>query len=96
MAHYTYDYSCSHGRGSVQLFGKTCDRERKLTWLGESMVCPDCYKLRAHSRQAKARMPDSTGDFRVRLSRATCRGSGSEAAISARSRALTSRTARRS
>ena len=30
--------------------------------------------LLIHSRQVKARMPDSTGDFRVRLSRATCLG----------------------
>jgi len=49
-----------------------------------------------HSRQVKARMPDSIGDFRVRLSRSTCLGSGSNAANSARSQALTSRTARRS
>ena len=41
-------------------------------------------------------MPDSTGDFRVRLSRATCLGSGSKVINSAKSRALMSRTARRS
>ena len=50
----------------------------------------------AHSRQVKAKMPDSTGEFRVRLSRATCLGSGSNAINSARSRALMSRNARRS
>ena len=53
-------------------------------------------KARAHSRQVKARIADSTGDFRVRLSRSTCLGSGSNASNSARSRALISRTARRS
>jgi hypothetical protein len=50
----------------------------------------------AHSRQVKARMPDSTGDFRIRLSRSTCLGSGSNAINYAKSRDLISRTARRS
>ena len=49
-----------------------------------------------HSRQVKAKMPDSTGDFRLRLSLTTCLGSGSKVINSARSWALMSRTARRS
>ena len=49
-----------------------------------------------HSRQVKAKMPDSTGDLRVRLSLTTCLGSGSKVINSARSWALMSRTARRS
>ena len=49
-----------------------------------------------HSRQFKAKMPNSTGDFRLRLSLTTCLGSGSKVINSARSRALMSRTARRS
>ena len=48
----------------------------------------------AHSHQLKATIPDSTGNFRVRLSRSTCLGSGSNVSNYARSRALISRTAR--
>lgn len=54
-----------------------------------------CY-VAAHLRQVKARMPDSIGYFQVRLSRSMCLGSGSNAARSARSQALTRRTVRRS
>ena len=54
------------------------------------------YWAPTHSRQVKAWMPASTGDFRVRLPRSTCLGSGSNVSNSARSRALISRTARRS
>jgi glycogen debranching enzyme len=51
----------------------------------------DIYRSWAasHWRQVSALIPDSTGDFRRRLSRRTCRGSGSKAASSSRSRALT-------
>ena len=49
-----------------------------------------------HSRQVKARMPDSTGYFRIRLSRSTCLRSGSNAANSSKLRALMSRTASKS
>ena len=50
----------------------------------------------SHSRQVKAEIPDSTGEFRLRLSLTTCLGSGSKVINSARLRALMSRTARRS
>ena len=52
--------------------------------------------LHAHSRQFKARIPDSTGDWRARLSRVTCLGSGLKAATAARSVDLTRCTASRS
>ena len=32
MAKYSYSYACGHGTGSVSLFGKGADRERKLAW----------------------------------------------------------------
>lgn len=44
MAKYSYSYACGHGTGSVSLFGKSADRERKLAWYEQNMVCPECYK----------------------------------------------------
>lgn len=37
---YIINYSCGHS-GTVQLFGKTADRERKVKWL-ETQICPAC------------------------------------------------------
>ena len=47
---------------------------------------PDWVWASAHLLQVKAEMPDSTGDFQIRLSRTTCLGSGSKVINSARSR----------
>lgn len=44
MAKYTYTYACGHGHGEIQLFGKNDERERRLIWMSENMVCKDCYK----------------------------------------------------
>lgn len=41
MAKYNVTYKCNH-EGTVELFGKSVDRERKLEWL-ESALCPECY-----------------------------------------------------
>lgn len=41
MAKYNVTYKCNH-EGTVELFGKTTDRERKLEWL-ETTLCPECY-----------------------------------------------------
>jgi hypothetical protein len=57
--------------------------------LGTSEAAP-------HSRQVKARMPDSTGDFRVRLSLWMCLESGLKAAESSRLRAFMRCVANRS
>ena len=57
---------------------------------------PGRVKQSTHSRQVKAKMPDSMGDLRVRLSLTTCLGSGVKAASSARQPDLIIRTARRS
>ena len=51
--------------------------------------CTGFSRPTTHWRQVSALIPDSTGDSRRRLSRRTCRGSGSKAASSSRSRALT-------
>lgn len=56
MAQYSYTYACGHGTGTVTLFGKNADRERKLSWYEQNMICPDCYKAKksAEDEAAKA------------------------------------------
>ena len=41
MAKYNVNYKCNH-EGTVELFGKTADRENKIAWL-ETTLCPECY-----------------------------------------------------
>lgn len=40
---YTITYSCGHG-GTIELFGKSAERERRIEWLENNGLCPDCYK----------------------------------------------------
>lgn len=40
---YDVTYSCGH-TATVELFGKSEDRERKLHWMETEGMCPDCYK----------------------------------------------------
>lgn len=54
MAKYTYQYACGHGTGVVSLFGKNAERERKLAWYADNMVCPDCYKLQKQQEDNEA------------------------------------------
>lgn len=42
MAKYTVKFSCGH-EGTVNLYGRASDRERKLKWL-ETQLCWDCQK----------------------------------------------------
>lgn len=44
MAKYTVNYSCGHGSIVKELFGKVSERERKIEWMEENLVCPECYK----------------------------------------------------
>lgn len=39
---YDVTYSCGH-TATVELFGKSEDRERKLHWMEAEGMCPDCY-----------------------------------------------------
>lgn len=41
MAKYDVTYKCTH-EGTVELFGKTTDRMKKIEWL-ETTLCPECY-----------------------------------------------------
>ena len=43
MAKYTVTYSCGH-TGTVELIGKSADRESKILWYETKAVCPDCHK----------------------------------------------------
>ena len=45
---YEIEYACGH-TGTVQLFGKTADRERKVKWL-ETQICPACEKIEREQR----------------------------------------------
>ena len=54
MAKYSYPYACGHGTGTVTLYGKTSDRERKLAWYEQNMVCPDCYKAKKSAENEAA------------------------------------------
>lgn len=41
MAKYEVKMACGHIH-TVELFGKASDRERKIKWLEENGICPDC------------------------------------------------------
>lgn len=41
MAKYEVKMACGHTH-TVELFGKTSDRERKIKWLEENGICPEC------------------------------------------------------
>lgn len=41
MAKYNVNYTCGH-EGTVELFGKTTDRMKKIEWMEENL-CPECY-----------------------------------------------------
>ena len=43
MAKYTVLMSCGH-EDTVDLFGKTADRERKIEYYKSSGLCKECYK----------------------------------------------------
>lgn len=43
MAKYEIKYLCGHS-GTIQLFGKNEDRERKIKYYESHYICPDCYK----------------------------------------------------
>ncbi len=48
---YEIKYACGH-TGTVQLFGKTADRERKMKWL-ETQSCPACEHAEIEKRRAE-------------------------------------------
>jgi len=53
MAKYNVTYSCGHTE-TIQLYGNIEDRERKIKWLSENGLCPDCYKKQKAAERAVA------------------------------------------
>lgn len=51
MAKYEVKMSCGHIY-TIELFGKTADRERKIKYLEESGVCPDCKRAEKNAERA--------------------------------------------
>ena len=54
MAQYTYPYRCGHGSGTVRLYGKESERQRKLAWYANTFVCLECYKKQKAEEDAAA------------------------------------------
>ena len=52
MAKYDITYSCGHS-ATIQLYGKTEEREKKIKWLESEGFCPECYKK--YQREEAAR-----------------------------------------
>jgi hypothetical protein len=52
MAKYNVTYGCGHS-GTVSLYGKNVDRERKLKWM-ETVDCLDCCRIKRESAHAEA------------------------------------------
>ena len=52
MAKYNITYSCGH-EGTVQLFGKSEERERKIKYYEEFGLCAECYKKQKQEENTK-------------------------------------------
>jgi len=53
MAKYTVKYACGYGVHEEQLFGKNTERESKIQWMENCMVCPECYKKQKEEEAKK-------------------------------------------
>lgn len=40
---YDITYSCGH-TATIQLYGNTAERERKIAWMERDGLCPECYR----------------------------------------------------
>ena len=58
MAKYDVTYNCNH-EGTVELFGKTTDRMKKIEWMEENL-CPECYAREQAQLQNKGRQIEET------------------------------------
>lgn len=52
MAKYTVTFSCGH-EATIELFGKDADRKRKIAYLEESGICPECYAAAREAEKAE-------------------------------------------
>lgn len=53
MAKYQVTFSCGHTE-TVQLFGKTKDRERWIKWAEENKLCQDCWQAAKEEQRQQA------------------------------------------
>ena len=60
MAKYDVTYTCGHTE-TVELFGKTSERERKIAWMEGNCLCPSCYKEKQQKEAAAFDLPALTG-----------------------------------
>jgi len=64
MAKYDVKFSCGHEE-TVELFGKSADRERKIAYFEKHGVCSECYKTQqaaaAAEKTAAWELPELTG-----------------------------------
>lgn len=60
MAKYDVTYACGHTE-TVELFGKTSERERKIEWMEGNCLCPSCYKEKQQKEAEAFDLPELTG-----------------------------------
>lgn len=64
MAKYSVTFSCGHEE-TVELYGKTVDRERKIEWMENHGLCSECYKAKMReqeeARKVGRNLPDLEG-----------------------------------
>ena len=60
MAKYDVTYACGHTE-TVELFGKTSERERKIKWMEGDCLCPSCCKAKQQKEAAAFNLPELTG-----------------------------------
>lgn len=64
MAKYDVTYACGHTE-TVDLYGKTSERERKIEWMENNCVCPSCYKAEQAAKALECAeaydLPELTG-----------------------------------
>lgn len=51
MAWTTVIYQCGHG-GKEQMYGPGRERERKVEWIRQSKLCPECYQKQRDEQRA--------------------------------------------
>nr|DAO36047.1 MAG TPA: hypothetical protein [Caudoviricetes sp.] len=47
---YDVTYTCGH-IATIQLYGKTSEREERIKWLEDNCVCPECYKAQKEAER---------------------------------------------
>lgn len=60
MAKYDVTYSCGH-TATIQFYGPSAERERKIAWMEREGLCPECYRewqRDENARKAKEALED--------------------------------------